>query len=253
MNILLYWFIYMKLDSALNIDIVDEKPPETEPEPDINKDELLSDVPLDDDALSEAEIDLGLEFVAKPKPDTDDIFDDKIDEVIKEVKKEAPIPQVKVVKEEPPKKKKRKPMTEEHKAKLAISREKAIAKRKFLSEQKKIEKAQAQLVKDQEQLLRQKELDKKIKDLKLKADSLQDNEPVIPEKKQVTSQKSFTMEDIQNAQLNAIMGYEAVRKKRKAEKKAKQQENKAKEDILKTIKTAQPSWYVADSPFNGIF
>ena len=98
-----------------------------------------------------------------------------------------------------------------------------------------------------------KELDRKIKDLKVKADSLQDSEPVITEKKEVKSQKSFTMEDIQNAQLNAIMGYEAVRKKRKAEKKAKQQENKAKEDILKTIKTAQPSWYVQDSPFNGIF
>jgi len=243
----------MKLEQSLNIDIIEDKKPE--PEPVINKDELLSDVPLDDGDISEQEIDLGLEFVQKPKPDTDDIFDDKIDEIVKEVKKEAPVPQVKVVKEaEPPKKKKRKPMTEEHKAKLAISREKAIAKRKFLSEQKKIEKAQAQLVKDQEQLLRQKELDKKIKDLKVKADSLQDNEPVITEEKpQVKSQKSFTMEDIQNAQLNAIMGYEAVRKKRKAEKKAKQQENKAKEDILKTIKTAQPSWYVQDSPFNGIF
>ncbi len=242
----------MKLDSALNIDIVDEKPPETEPEPVINKDELLSDVPLDDGDVSEAEIDLGLEFVAKPKPDTDDIFDDKIDEVIKEVKKEAPIPQVKLVKEEPPKKKKRKPMTEEHKANPPTAGEKPAPKRTCIAEQRKIKKAQAQLVKDQEQLLRQKELDKKIKDLKVKADSLQ--EPVITEEKpQVKSQKSFTMEDIQKAQLNAIMGYEAVRKKRKAEKKAKQQENKAKEHILKTIKTAQPSWYVADSPFNGIF
>ena len=100
----------MKLDSALNIDIVDEKPPETESvsDPVINKDELLSDVPLDDGDISEQEIDLGLEFVQKPKPDTDEIFDNKIDDIVKEVKKEAPVPQVKVVKEEPPKKKKEK-------------------------------------------------------------------------------------------------------------------------------------------------
>ncbi len=246
----------MKLDSALNIDIVDDKKPEPEPEPVvIDKDELLADVPLDDGDISEQEVDLGLEFVQKPKPDTEDIFDNKIDEIVKETKKEMEVPHVKVVKEEPPKKKKRKPMTQEHLAKLAISREKAIAKRKFLSEQKKIEKAQAQLVKDQEQLLRQKELDKKIKDLKVKADSLQDTEPVIPEKKEKEPVKTqgFTMEDIQNAQLNAIMGYEAVRKRRKAEKRAKQQENKAKEDILKTIKTAQPAWFIENSPFNGLF
>jgi len=244
----------MKLEQSLNIDIIEDKKPE--PEPVINKDELLSDVPLEDSDVSEQEIDLGLEFVQKPKPDTDDIFDDKIDEIVKDVKKETKkeieVPHVKVVKEEPPKKKKRKPMTEEHKAKLAISREKAIAKRKFLSEQKKIEKAQAQLVKDQEQLLRQKEMDKKIKDLKIKTDSLQ--EPVITEEKpQVKSQKSFTMEDIQNAQLNAIMSYEIVRKKRKEEKKKKQQEDAAKKDILKTIKTAQPAWYLESSPFNGMF
>ena len=244
----------MKLEQSLNIDIIEDKKPEPEPEPVvIDKDELLADVPLDDGDISEQEVDLGLEFVQKPKPDTEDIFDNKIDEIVKETKKEMEVPHVKVVKEEPPKKKKRKPMTQEHLAKLAISREKAIAKRKFLSEQKKIEKAQAQLVKDQEQLLRQKELDKKIKDLKVKADSLQDTEPVIPEKKEPKSQERFTMEDMENAQLRAIMGYEAVRKRRKAEKKAKLQEDAAKKDILKTIKRAEPSWYLNDSPFNGLF
>ena len=49
------------------------------------------------------------------------------------------------------------------------------------------------------------------------------------------------------------MSYEAVRKKRKEEKKKKQSEDKAKQDIMNTIKKAQPSWYINDSPYNGLF
>ena len=63
----------------------------------------------------------------------------------------------------------------------------------------------------------------------------------------------FTVEDLQNAQLNAIMGYEMVRKKRKEEKKKNQQVNKQKKDIMDTIAKAKPSWYMDDSPFNGLF
>ena len=49
------------------------------------------------------------------------------------------------------------------------------------------------------------------------------------------------------------MSYEAVRKKRKEEKKKKQVEDKAKQDIMNTIKKASPSWYVENSPYNGMF
>ena len=61
------------------------------------------------------------------------------------------------------------------------------------------------------------------------------------------------MEDMENAQLKAIMGYEAVRKRRKAEKKAKLKEDAAKKDIMNTIKNAEPSWFIQNSPYNGLF
>jgi len=252
----------MKLEQSLNIDIIEEKPPEAKEEKlVIDKDDLLADVPLDDsdsEANNEAnELDMG--FVVKPKPDITDIFDDKVEPV--EPLPVEPVPVVKVVKEEAPivepkkQKKKRKPMSEEHKAKLAISREKALARRKYLAEQRKIEKAQAQLLKDQDQLLKQKEMDKKLKDLQNKADSLQ--EPTISEKeppqKKSQSLQGLSLEQIEQVQLNAIMSYEAVRKKRKEEKKKKQSEDKAKQDIMNTIKKAQPSWYINDSPYNGLF
>jgi len=257
----------MKLEQSLNIDIIEEeKPPEAKEEkPVIDKDDLLADVPLDDsDNEVNSEVDgLDMGFVVKPKPDITDIFDDKQSQAVEPVEPE-PVPVVKVVKEDiplaeakKPTKKKRKPMSEEHKAKLAISREKALARRKYLAEQRKIEKAQAQLLKDQEQLLKQKEMDKKLKDLQNKADSLQ--EPTISEKEppqkksQSQSLQGLSLEQIEQVQLNAIMSYEAVRKKRKEEKKKKQSEDKAKQDIMNTIKKAQPSWYINDSPYNGLF
>ncbi len=264
----------MKLEQSLNIDIIEEKPVLADAKEEklvIDKDDLLADVPLDDsdnEVNNEVnELDMG--FVMKPKPDISDIFDDKpvISEVADEVVDEVAVPVVKIVKEDVPivepkvepkkQKKKRKPMSEEHKAKLAISREKALARRKYLAEQRKIEKAQAQLVKDQEQLLHQKEMEKKIKDLKIKADSLQ--EPSISEKEPPVAQakkqslQGLSLEQIEQVQLNAIISYEAVRKKRKAEKRAKQQEDKVKQDIMNTIKKAEPSWFVSNSPYNNCF
>ena len=262
----------MKLEQSLNIDIIEEEKPvlavAKEEKLVIDKDDLLADVPLDDSDSEANELDMG--FVMKPKPDISDIFDDKaVNEVVSPVEVADEVPVVKVVKEDVPivepkvepkkQKKKRKPMSDEHKAKLAISREKALARRKYLAEQRKIQKAQAQLVKDQEQLLHQKEMEKKIKDLQSKADSLQ--EPTISEKEPHVSQakpksqslQGLSLEQIEQVQLNAIMSYEAVRKKRKAEKKAKQQEDKVKKDIMNTIKKAEPSWFVSQSPYNNCF
>ncbi len=259
----------MKLENNLNIDIVDDKPPEPVLEQS-KKDILLADVPLDDSA-SEGEPDI--DFVVKPKPDTTDIFDDEPSAVSQAAPAPAPAPVepapppapvVKVVKEDiptKPTKKKRKPMSDEHKAKLEISRQKAVARRKYLAEQRKIEKQQAQLLKDQEQLLHQKQMDKKLKELQDRAASLQEPSPSptptpTPTPKPVekkTSLQGFSMEDLEKVQLNAIMSYEVVRKKRKEEKKKKQSEDKVKNDIMNTIKKAQPSWYVDNSPYNGMF
>ena len=94
-------------------------------------------------------------------------------------------------------------------------------------------------------------MEKKLNQLQNKAESLQEPEPKVEPKSQ--SLQGLSLEDIEKVQLNAIMSYEMVRKKRKEEKKKKMQENKVKEDIMNTIKNAKPSWYLNDSPFNNCF
>lgn len=256
----------MKLDEALNIDIIDTNPPPSEPTIDneeIKEDEkekLLSDVPLDESEEEEQIV----EFIPKPKPTKEDIFEGDVEMSVEEVEEPKVVPKVKKVKETLPKpKKKRKPMSEEHLAKLALAREKAIAKRQFLAEERRLQREKEKLVKDQEQILQQRQTQKELERLQKKLKKTKIKEPVssdeeeeikVPVKKNSQPMPSnFTMEDLQNAQLNAIMGYEAVRKKRKEEKKKKDQVNKQKKDIMDTIQKAKPSWYMEDSPFNGLF
>jgi len=266
----------MKLEDSLNIDIIDNVPPPTmHVKPEV-KEELLRDVPLEDDDDEDIIPDL-VEFVPKPKPSKDDIFDEDTDNISMSIEEPKEAPQVKKVKEdllpEPvvPKKqrKKRKPMSEEHLAKLALAREKALAKRQFLAEERRLKREQEKLIKDQEEVLAQREtqkqldaLQKKLKKTKVKKPIVQDSSseeeeeeppPRSAKKKSQPMPSHFTMEDLQNAQLNAIMGYEAVRKKRKEEKKKNQQVHKQKKDIMDTIAKAKPSWYMDDSPFNGLF
>lgn len=271
----------MKLEDSLKIDIIDNEPPPTmhvKPEVKEEKEELLRDVPLEDDDDEDIIPDLP-EFVPKPKPSKDEIFDEDTDNIsmsIEEPQGSREAPQVKKVKEdllpEPvvPKKqrKKRKPMSEEHLAKLALAREKALAKRQFLAEERRLKREQEKLIKDQEEVLAQREtqkqldaLQRKLKKTKVKkkvVESSSDEEEEEPPPRSAKKDKQpvpshFTMEDLQNAQLNAIMGYEAVRKKRKEEKKKNQQVNKQKKEIMETIAQAKPSWYIDDSPFNGLF
>jgi len=267
----------MKLEDSLNIDIIDNEPPPTMPvKPEVKqeKEELLRDVPLEDDDDEDIIPDL-VEFVPKPKPSKDDIFDEDTDNISMSIEEPKEAPQVKKVKEdllpEPvvPKKqrKKRKPMSEEHLAKLALAREKALAKRQFLAEERRLKREQEKLIKDQEEVLAQREtqkqldaLQKKLKKTKVKkkvvessSEEEEEEEAPRPKKKSQPMPSHFTMEDLQNAQLNAIMGYEAVRKKRKEEKKKNQQVHKQKKDIMDTIAKAKPSWYMDDSPFNGLF
>ena len=276
----------MKLESALNIDIIDDEQPPPAP-PVIAKDakeDLLRDVPLegdsDDDLNSTINMDVPgmVEFVPKPKPSKDDIFDENTDNISISIEDPKPPPQVKKMKEDilpepvvnndPPKKqrKKRKPMSEEHLAKLALAREKALAKRQFLAEERRLKREQDKLIKDQEDILAQRETQKQLDVLQRKLKKSKVKKPVLdssseeeeqpaprPKKDKQPVPSHFTMDDLQNAQLNAIMGYEAVRKKRKEEKKKSQNVNKQKKDIMDTIAQAKPSWYVDDSPFNGLF
>ena len=128
--------------------------------------------------------------------------------------------------------KKKRQLSEEHKAKLALAREKALATRRAKAEEKK----------------KMKEIENKTKELKKKKaqKDLEELEDEVVNKKSVQSSPSgasqptqggsiFTKQDLENAQLDAIMKYEAIRKARKEEKKKQQMIEQQKKDLQKKI------------------
>ena len=164
--------------------------------------------------------------VGKPKVKESDIFDDMPN---KETGEKNPnfiydnpsmngmgedliIEQVKQTKKEKVKKP-RKPMSEEHKQKLALAREKAMAVRKAKAEEKKKMKA---LENEEKELLKAQKV-KKVQKLKKEVEQHEEEEEFIHHKapQQISG---FTKKDLEDAQLDAIMKYEALRKQRKAEK-----------------------------------
>lgn len=164
-----------------------------------------------------------------------DIFDGipaKVEEPKAEVKKQ---------------KKPRKPMTEEHKAKLGLAREKAMASRKANAiERKKMKDLET----EEKELIKTQKI-KRVK--KLKAEVLSDGEeesvkivkPLVRQDS-VRDQKTkteFTKKDLEDAQLDAIIKYEAIRKQRKAEKKEKEMVDAEKNKMLNTIQRATGNTY----------
>jgi hypothetical protein len=137
----------------------------------------------------------------------------------------------KVVKQKKP----RKPMSEEHKQKLALAREKAMAVRKAKAEEKKKMKA---LENEEKELLKAQKV-KKVQKLKKEVEEYAEakEEEVVQKPQQISG---FTKKDLEDAQLDAIMKYEALRKQRKAEKKRQEQLEADKQNIIKQI---QPQGY----------
>jgi len=160
----------------------------------------------------------------KKEVDEESIFEDDADEVAKP--KPKPKKEPKLTKSG----KQRKPMSEEHKAKLKQAREKAfLVKKKKAEERKKMKEQDA----EEKKLLKLK----KQKDIeKLKKEVYEEPKPASESAKpaptpapapvrEIIREPSLTAKDIENAQLNAIMSYEKLRKQRKEEKKKKQSED----------------------------
>jgi hypothetical protein len=148
----------------------------------------------------------------------------------KEPEPETPKPQPKKTEPQAKQPKKKRQLSEEHKAKLALAREKALATRRAKAEEKK----------------KMKEIENKTKELKKKKaqKDLEELEEEVVNKKSVQSTTAspsgqpttmFTKEDLENAQLDAIMKYEAIRKARKEEKKKQQMIEQQKKDLQKKI------------------
>lgn len=161
----------------------------------------------------------------KEKLNVNEVFDLPKETPIQPI--ETPPANVKLTKKGVPRKK-RPPMSEEHKQKLALAREKAMASRKKKAADKKVAKA---LELEEKELLK-KQKHKRVQ--KLKEEVEEEDTPPQP----IKSQAIFTKEQLEEAQLNAIMNYEKIRKTRKAEKKEKQKKDMEEEALKQTIRRA---------------
>lgn len=149
-------------------------------------------------------------------------------------------PNVKLTKKGKPRKP-RPPMSEEHKEKLKLAREKAMASRKAKAQERKENK---QLEKEEKELLKKQKV-KRVQKLK---EEVEEDVPSTITKKE----PSFTKKDLEEAQLQAIMNYEKIRKSRKEEKKERMKKEAEEEALKNQIRraVAPPKEY---NPFNGCY
>ena len=149
-------------------------------------------------------------------------------------------PNVKLTKKGKPRKP-RPPMSEAHKEKLKLAREKAMASRKKKAQEKKEAKA---LEKEEKELLKKQKV-KRVQ--KLKEEVEEDTPP-----KEIKREPTFTKKDLEEAQLQAIMNYEKIRKSRKEEKKLKQEKEKEQEALKAQLRraVAPPQREYDSNPFS---
>ena len=169
-----------------------------------------------------------LEIIEKPQIIKEDIFEgeDQLEPA------PAPAPKVKPVQVK--EKKKRKPMTEEHKAKLKLAREKAYEVRKVnMIERKKMKEVDI----EEKDLLKKQKI-KRVKKLKEEVESDNEVEPKKPLIMHTDRENHITKKDLEDAQLDAIIKYEAIRKERKKEKKQAEMVENERLKMLNTINKA---------------
>ncbi len=269
------------LKDLIDLDLKITGPPEAEPPPAIAAKAVVETVNTetgevdpnfiynDDDVASPDDDDNLPEFKPKPEPD-EDIFQEDIPKP--KVKNNIPPPQVKVVPEGNPEVsnakpvklnkngKPRKKMSPEHLEKLKLAREKAAAKKRYLKEQRLQGKAEKDdLKKKKDSLLKEKEqlevseLEEQVQEKK----KVKETPPIpLPVQLPKVEYPPITIEDIQQASLNAVLKVEALRKERKAEKKKKAaiaEYNKQTMKSLNNIEKKEPSWYIKGSPYNNLF
>lgn len=145
--------------------------------------------------------------------------------------------------------KKRPPMSEEHKKKLALAREKAMEARKKKAQEKKEAK---ELDKQEKELLKKQKV-KRVKQLKEEVEedgSIID--PSLTKQSQRVGVTVFSKKDLEEAQLEAIMKYDKLRKERKKEKLEKQKKEAEQEAIKAQLRraVAPPQEY---NPFSGCY
>ncbi len=228
--------------------------------PDDMSDESGDEIQVDESTIDESTIDeieevqedlreqTNLEkVVPKTKSKREDMNIDEIFNMPQE-----PQAEVKLTKKGKPRKK-RPPMTEEHKAKLALAREKAMASRKKKAQERKENK---ELDSEEKKLLKKQKV-KRVKKLKEEVEDGDDGTEGAfsnPLPKETIKEKTFSKQDLEEAQLQAIMNYEKIRKSRKAQKKIQQEKNAEQEALRNQIRraVAAPQQEYAN-PFSGCY
>ena len=215
-----------------------------------------NEIDIDIEDVDVQDIDMMPQVVEKEQINENDIFDNIENDTNEETGESNPNfiyekivvdkPEPVVEKPKPVKqtkqKKPRKAMTAEHKAKLALAREKAMIVRKQKAEERKKMKA---LEKEEKELLKQQKV-KKVAKLKKEVEE-PEPEPQ-PEIKQKISTSNITRKDLEEAQFDAIVRYETLRKQRKAEKKQQQALEQSKQELMSKLK---PQEYGYGARVNG--
>jgi hypothetical protein len=188
------------------------------------------------------EEDLIEKVVPKTKSKREDM---NVNEIFNMPQSVAQEPQpIKLTKKGKPRKK-RPPMSEEHKAKLALAREKAMEARKKKAQERKENKA---LESEEKELLKKQKV-KRVKQLKEEVEDNDDMSKIDIIKKE----KSFTKKDLEEAQLQAIMNYEKIRKSRKAEKQERLKKEAEEEAFKAQLRRAVAPPQQEYNPFSGCY
>jgi len=227
----------------LNFEPDYEPPPlrQEKPDMDIN----IMDLDVQEELIEDD--DMMPKIQEKEKINVKDIFDNINEESLRDeetgevnpnfIYSEKPKSKPKVISEKKP----RKPMSEEHKQKLALAREKAMEVRKA----KAIEKKKMKELENEEKELLKKQKVKKVQKLKEIIEN-SDEEEIKPTTKIINNQPSITKKDLEEAQFDAIMRYEMLRKQRKAEKKEKEMIESQKRELLRKLTPQQQTYKYRD-------
>jgi len=222
-----------KLPPELVFNFVDDEPVNTD------TGETNPNFVYEEDSQVVEEVSLDIPSIEKEAIDIETIFDKQKKDIIKTPLPEA-IPEI--IPESVPEPKTRK--TKEHKLN---KNGKPRKKREYTEEQKeamreRLAKARAQVGKNRSKIQEDKAKEKKYQQLKKQTRDLKIKEmeqKVIEQDTPVpvpTPKPALTKEEIKDIQLNAIMEYDGLRKKRKAKKKEEQMIEQHKQELKNLVK-----------------
>jgi len=196
----------------------------------INVPDVVDREPIDKEVIFESKKKKKKVIEEEPLPNLAVVPDD-IKEELERIRNEYPEPPTPKPQPKKPKgtAKPKRQMSEEHKAKLALAREKALEAKRRKKEERL---AQEALDKEEKELMKQQRV-KRVKQLKQEVEEPDKPKPVVQQ------QHMFTKEDLEKAQFQAIMKYDALRKHEKAEKKKKEALERQQAELMRKIQPQQ--------------